>query len=246
MNNNNNNNKRPINIGLFWDQLWRQVHSSKEPALWDVPPSLAVVQDYQIFQDVFSPELPILDIGCGSGIQTGYLGSIYSKVYGVDASKKAIAAAQKLNAQSKMTFELLNLLDRESVRAFYEKSGDTNIYLRGVLHQIPKEHRSSFVNQLKVLMGNTGSIYLIETAPNIQVYIQALAENFSELPILLKSVLTSHFPPIGVSLEEINGWFGSDKFKILNAGNSNLKTNLILENGKHIELPAVYALIKTT
>ncbi|MFT5764477.1 MAG: SAM-dependent methyltransferase [Saprospiraceae bacterium] len=233
-----------INIGLYWDQLWRQMQVSNESALWDVLPSEAISKDYSIFQSAFNSILPILDLGCGSGIQTGFLGSLYSTVIGIDASKKAIALAQKQNDNSLLIFVQLNVLDKEAVTSFKKKTGDANIYLRGVLHQIPTEHRPAFIDHIKILMGEAGTLYLIETAPNIQVYIQDLASRFSQLPLPLKRVLTSHFPPLGISLSEIQKWFKVADYKILESGYSTLQTNMVLEKDHKVELPAVYALIK--
>lgn len=238
------NSASPILIGHYWDQLWRQLHDSGKPALWDVKPSLAVAQDYSIFRNTFDPKLPILDIGCGSGIQSHFLAAHYKIVYGIDASKQAIVTAKKMNKQSGLSFLIVNLMDRDSVLAFHEKLGDSNIYIRGVLHQVPMEQRPVFVNHLKLLMGEKGSIYLIETAPNIQEYIQGLAEKFSALPTSLKRVLTSHFPPFGVSLDDIHQWFESDKYEILYSGHTGLHTNLFLEKGVKIILPAVFSLTR--
>ena len=94
------------------------------------------------------------------------------------------------------------------------------------------------------MAGRTGSFYLIETAPDIQAYIQALNKRFSGLPLSLKRVLTSHFPPLGVSLSEVREFFNTDDYEILESGHSSLGTNLELENDKCIELPAVFALIR--
>lgn len=119
------------NIHLHWDHLWRQLQISGEPALWDIPPTQGMALDYLIFHPFFNPQLPVVDIGCGSGNQTVFLTQFYNSVIGVDASKKAIALAKKLNKAQGASFELLNLLNKDEVETFYQKCGDVNIYMRG-------------------------------------------------------------------------------------------------------------------
>ena len=58
-------------------------------------------------------------------------------------------------------------------------------------------------------------------------------------------MLTSNLPPLGVSLAEIEDWFKIRDFDILQTGEASLATNIIQDNGQPINLPAVYALIKS-
>lgn len=236
--------QNPAVIGLYWDQLWRQLQQSEQPALWDVPPSQAIVRDHALFGPAFSKQsLPVIDMGCGSGLQTGFLGDLYAKVVGIDASKKAVAAARAINPASHIDFRRVNMLSDEEVADLHQDIGDANIYLRGVIHQIPYEQRPLFIGNIKRLLGSSGTIYLIETADNIQAYINELANRFSELPLPLKRVMASHYPPLGVSLTDMQGWFGVEGYTLHTKGHSGLATNIVLENGDTVELPAVYALV---
>ena len=128
--------------------------------------------------------------------------------------------------------------------AFHKAKGDVNIYIRGVIHQIPFELRPAFITNIKHLMGNTGAIYLIETAPNIQQYIRDLAAQFSGLPLSFKRVLTSNLPPLGISMDEVISWFPEPEYQILDNGPASLATNITIEGIKQVELPAIFALVK--
>lgn len=232
-----------VKSGLFWDQLYRQLHSRSEPALWDVLPSSAIEQDYDKFKSVFDPNLPLIDIGCGTGVQTGYLSTKYTRITGIDASKKAIKLAKKNIGNANIEFEVMDLLDQKTMIKYYNKNGDSNIYIRGVLHQIPIQNRQVCIENIKMLMGTTGALYMIETASNIQEYIRKTITLFPTLPSSLKNVMTSNFPPIGVSKNEIQQWFDKNQYNIIAIGNTELNTNLVTHQNTSIALPAIYSLI---
>ncbi|MFT4664333.1 MAG: SAM-dependent methyltransferase [Polaribacter sp.] len=231
-------------ISLYWDQLYRQLKATNEPALWEVPPSMGVIPDFAIFESSFNSNLPVVDVGCGSGFQTNFLASKYAQVVGIDASKKAIAMAQKMNDSDNATFQKINLLDEEEVGSFCTQIGNTNVYVRGVLHQIPIEERPVFIKHLKQMMGTSGTLFIIETAPNIQQFIESMNLRFTELPVAFKKVFTSHYPPLGVSIPEIQEYFKLEDYELIDSGPTILPINLIIEKNKKTELPAVYALIK--
>jgi len=231
-------------IGLFWDQLWRQLIANQQDALWDVTAAEAATLDYKVFHSTFDPSLPVLDIGCGSGIQSAYLASFYTRVIGIDASKKAIVHAKSKNTIENLNFAQINLLVQDEVQAFAAEVGSCNIYIRGVLHQIPYESRVIFVDHLKLLMGDSGSMYLIETAANIQSYITDLAKKFSDLPTSFKRVLTSHYPPLGVSKKELLAWFDNDTYDIVKIEDAVLHTKISLDKDKKIALPAIFTLVE--
>jgi len=238
------NGSKSIKSGLYWDQLYRQLNASKEPALWDVHPSRAIEKDFCIFKPHFDSSLPVIDIGCGTGVQSLYLSQHYNNVTGIDASKKAISSAKQLGNHQGLTFEVVDMLDPETCKKTHENLGDSNIYMRGVIHQIPYKHRTSFIQNLKILLGQQGTIYMIETASNIREYISELVQNYPEVPGTLENTLSSNFPPLGVSKKELLSWFPKEEYQMLSVQETSLKTNIVLNSGDFVELPAVYLLTK--
>ncbi len=117
--------------------------------------------------------------------------------------------------------------------------------MRGVLHQIPYKYRTSFVQNLKILLGQHGAIFMIETAPNIREYISELVQNHPEVPQALENTLSSNFPPLGVSKKELLSWFPKEEYQTLVIQETSLKTNIILSSGDFVELPAMYLLTKS-
>jgi SAM-dependent methyltransferase len=235
---------KTVKSGLYWDQLYRQLNSNNEPALWDVVPSLAIIKDYEKFKSTFDDVLPVIDLGCGSGVQTEYLSTKYDKIIGIDASKRAIQLANKNSKNDNADYEVMDLLDKEAVDRFSKKMGDCNIYVRGVIHQIPLISRIQCINNIKHLMGNSGALYMIETASNIQDYITDLVIKFPHLPSSLANVMKSNFPPLGVSLDDFYQWFGNVHYSTFRSGETVLATNLETSSEKCIDLPATYTLVK--
>ena len=236
---------KQLKSGLYWDHLYRQLNESKEPALWDVKPSRAIEKDFYIFEPYFNSSLHLIDIGCGTGVQTLYLSKHYTNVTGVDASKKAILSAKERPNHHGLKFEVMDMLDTTTCIKMHEKAGDSNIYMRGVLHQIPYKHRISFIQNLKILLGQQGTIFMIETAPNIREFISELVQNHPEVPQTLENTLSSNFPPLGVSKKELLSWFPKEEYQVLGIQETSLKTNIILSSGDFVELPAIYLLTKS-
>ncbi|MEP0265768.1 methyltransferase domain-containing protein [Dokdonia sp.] len=236
---------KQIKSGLYWDQLYRQLNASKEPALWDVKPSRAIEKDFCIFKPYFNSSLHLIDIGCGTGVQTLYLSKHYNNVTGIDASKKAILTAKQLANHQGLKFEVMDMLDTKTCIKTHKKVGDSNIYMRGVIHQIPYKHRTTFVQNLKILLGQQGAIFMIETALNIREFISKLVQNHSKIPQTLQNTLSSNFPPLGVSKKELLSWFPKEEYQLLSIQETSLKTNIVLNSGDFAELPAIYLLTKS-
>ncbi|MFC4634277.1 class I SAM-dependent methyltransferase [Dokdonia ponticola] len=235
---------KQMKSGLYWDQLYRQLNASKIPALWDVEPSRAVKKDFSLFKPYFNTSLHLIDIGCGTGTQTLYLSQHYNNITGIDVSKKAILSTSKPTNQLGLRFEVMDMLDTEACLKLHKKVGDSNIYMRGVLHQIPYIHRTSFVHNLKILLGQLGTIFMIETAPNIRDFISDLVQNHPEIPQTLENTLSSNFPPLGVSKKELLTWFPEEKYEFLSMQETSLKTNILVNSGHFIEIPAIYLLTR--
>ena len=57
---------------------------------WDVRPEQAAEIEYPLFRDWFTPLLPVIDLGCGTGTQSAWLIRHYSPIIGLDVSKAVI------------------------------------------------------------------------------------------------------------------------------------------------------------
>ncbi len=230
-------------IDQLWEQFWYSLNGKGWEALWDISAEEGVGIDFPIFKDYLSPTLPLLDIGCGTGIQTQFLGQHYPTVLGLDVSTTAIQIAQKNNVSPNVSFHTFNALEHKQSKSYSEKHGDMNVYLRGVLHFIPHEHRPDFLESIKILLGETGRLYIIETIPEMRDYILSLASSFSKLPMRIKLALKSNLPPLGVTPREIQAYFEQAGYEILHSSTAELATNLKIEGKEQISFPGFQMVI---
>ena len=230
-------------IGQLWEQFWHSLNGKGWEALWDVEAERAVGQEFQVFSSSLDKSLPLVDLGCGTGIQTQFLSLHYPKVIGLDISSTAIQIAQENNNAPNLSYLIFNALNQDDARKLKEKYGDMNVYLRGVLHFIPHEYRKAFLATVQLLLGQKGKLYIIETLPEIRAYILSLASSFSKLPLRIKLALKSNLPPLGVKPAEIETYFKEAGFNILHQSTAKMATNLEIAGKDTIFLPGFQMII---
>jgi SAM-dependent methyltransferase len=229
----------------YWREFYRKTyleHSGK--AIWDVDPTLSVGRDLKRFMAWMQSDLPLLDIGCGTGAPTAYLAGNFKTVIGIDTAEEAVAIARHTYPSLNMEFRCVDLADTKGCLDLHDEFGDLNLYMRGVLHQIKPEHKAMVVDNLATLMGKQGTFYFMEVASEIRQYFQEASKEFHRLPQSLQAIFISNLPPEGVSLEEIPQIFPKKRFQILDSGNDQLMTNISLPDGIQITIPAVYSIIR--
>lgn len=225
-----------------WDTYWSRIHDSSE-VLWNVPHLLGVKLDFERFQPFLKDShLPLIDFGCGDGTQTQFFAQHFPQVIGLEISQTAIELARR-QAQDvglSITYEVIDSL--ETVQYIHEHFGDANIYMRGVLHQIPEQERSIVAEQLKVLLGNTGTIYLLELSPQAEHLLKQKIQN-QEMPPGLVKVLESKITPGAVTLENLHSLFPPSDFYFLESGETFMTVNAN-STGDSMQIPAQFAIIR--
>ena len=87
-----------------------------------------------------NPDDSILDIGCGTGVQTLLLGKESKHVVGIDISSRAIESAEAL-ARASMLSSRVSFLQGDVVEAEFEENSFTRIVSLCVLEHIPDWQR---------------------------------------------------------------------------------------------------------
>lgn len=230
--------------GARWDQFYRNFDAHGETLpLWDVPPAAASALDYARFREYLNPELPLVDLGCGTGRQTAFLAEKYPLAIGLDVSARAIELATLQYGRSGLEFQLLG--ERlEDFRQINHRLGDCNVYIRGVLHQIERSEFSYYREALILLMGTSGTLYFVEVADSIRAYLSGGSGSFSRLPGPIKRAFISNFPPQGLSLAGLPSTFPPHQFRVLAAGASELNTNIQFGADDPICIPAIYGVVR--
>lgn len=228
--------------GKYWDAFYQKTYAAGK-ALWDVPPEESVLKDYEVFGPAFKQVGTVLDIGCGTGEQSKFLGGLYTKVIGVDAAPKAIEIAKASDHPPNVQFQVGDLSDAAFMDGLRVQFGDMNIYMRGVLHQIRQPDRTKVANNLLHLIGDKGALYLIEVGKNIKDYFRSASRAFHELPEAVQETFISNLPPHGVDESEIATLFQKEGYQLSQHGPGFLNTNLLLKDGTPVKIPAVFGLI---
>jgi SAM-dependent methyltransferase len=229
-----------------WDQFYRSANDGGgRTPLWEVPPAEAVELDYEIFGKDFQNGLPVIDLGCGLGTQAAFLHTRFQEVIGLDVSPKAVELANLQYQSENLRFVAIDEGDPDFFRLFHEQYGDSNIYLRGVMHQILDRDLPGFIQTLKLLMGTRGKLFFMEVADNIIDYLDSTSPRFSKMPAAMKKALLSNLPPRGLNFDIIRELFPEKHFTLLTLGKSYLNTNLLIGNDQPLEIPAVFALVSS-
>lgn len=228
-----------------WDSYYRRTYRLLESkSLWEVSPERAVEIDKERFLPHFNAELPIIDIGCGTGEQAMCLKKYAPKVVGVDVADTAVVIAnERYKDAADVSFSTFDIADVETAKQMAAEHGDSNIYIRGVLHQTLPEDRAKILQTILTLLGEKGKLYMMEVADNIRAHLQEKVPSFSDLPAHMRRALMSNLPPVGLSVENLPEWFPESSFSILEAGDGFLATNLVLPDESILGVPAVYAVI---
>jgi len=240
--------KEPSSSGNYqtnWDQYYQRTYRlQKKKALWDVNSALAVEDDFRLFSPYFDSAMPIIDLGCGTGTQSVFLAKHYPKVLGVDVAAEAITVAKANIDEANIEFDTLDVTDFKKAEQIHQVYGDTNLYMRGVLHQILEEDLPSFRQTIKTLMGKNGKMYCIEVSDQIRTYFDKSEGNFSRLPKRMQQVFISNLPPKGLSIDRINTYFPAEEFDVKTSGDTKLNTNIQFSDQEPIFIPAVHVILE--
>ena len=227
-----------------WDGFWGSLSGDPQDVIWNVSPELAAEQDFGHFHTFFrSNDLPLVDVGCGDGTQTQFLGQYFSHTIGVDVSERAIELARSQTVVGNINYQVLDILDETACRGFHQTLSDINIYMRGVLLQFQPDERVIAAKNLRHLIGAKGYIYLSEYPPEVKEYYAAIIEN-QGMPPGFARILEHGIKPGGISQEEIAILFPPDQVTTVRQGRHVMNTLIPLVEGGFGQAPAFYRVLK--
>lgn len=155
-----------------WDQYWGNVNSTgaQGDVLWDAGDDHELLGYLEHLKRQMHPDLPIVDIGCGSGAFSRRLAAHFPHVLGVDVAPNAIARARAdsegIEGISFLAADMTAPGAARSVAAALASAdmpGEANIFIRGVLHVLKPRSQAALAEQLHPLVGKRGRIFLAET-----------------------------------------------------------------------------------
>ncbi len=223
-----------------WESYWNTIAENEleNRIFWNCGPERAASQDLLRFKSHMNADLPLLDLGCGSGKQTRFLAQHFKKVIGVDISPSAIQLAKlETPEKSKIEYRVLNAVNVEEAKALHHEFGEVNIYMRGVLHMIKRADRQKFITSLEILLGEKGILYQIELPTKAMYHLRSLPEDISSfIPRIVRRV--------GFNLEDRERYYPKDRWTIIEEGQNVTMNTIPLADGKEGALPANYLILK--
>ncbi|WP_327268009.1 class I SAM-dependent methyltransferase [Streptomyces sp. NBC_01218] len=221
-----------------WEGFWEQSSGEQGEPFWDADPALTARRDVEHLTPYADPSLPVADLGCGNGTQTRFLATRFTRAVGVDLSAAAVAHARRIDPSGVATYEQLNLADPVQAGALHERLGDSNVYMRAVLHQSDREDRPAVAAAVARLVGASGRALLLEPTGQVKEVIAAVAAQPGGPSLKLRRVKEHDLRPGEVAEGEIAALLGAAGLTVLAEGDTALAMSETRTDGSAVELPA--------
>ncbi|MGW0709538.1 class I SAM-dependent methyltransferase [Streptomyces sp. NPDC002643] len=222
-----------------WEGFWHEASGEPGAVFWDAAPALTAAVHLALFEPyVATPDLPLVDLGCGNGTQTRFLADRFTRVIGTDLSAAALDHARRADPEGSAAYRLLDAADRTEAETLQRELGDANVYMRGVLHQCEPEDRPRLVDTIATLVGARGRACLVELAESAKPVLMSLAQSPSGPPAKLAPIFRHGIAPGEVSDEAIPDYLSRAGLTLVATGELPLVTTEHTAEGTRIELPS--------
>lgn len=221
-----------------WEGFWSTTSDAPGEAIWDADPSLSALPHSELLLPYADASLPVVDLGCGNGTQTRYLATRFTRAIGVDLSHAAIDHARRADPGGVAEFIQLDLVDGDAVRALHERIGDTNVYLRAVIHQSEPQARPAVAAAVAALLGERGRAFVVELTPASKAVLRHAAQGPGGPPEKLRRVYEHGLKPASATDEEVPQVLRAAGLTTLDSGDTVLPQTEYLPEGTRIDLPA--------
>jgi SAM-dependent methyltransferase len=193
--------RAPREVGRRWEHFWAGVRATGDggDVLWDTSDSAEATRYLDLLADHADPTLPIVDIGCGNGRFTRALAGRFPSAVGVDVSPAAVALATTESAGTPtVTFRALDMTAPDAGRVLRDGiGGDTNVFVRGVLHILDVPGRRRMAGSIGTLLGTRGRVLISETNHRGSPlgYLERLGAGPRGIPSALARAIATGIPP---------------------------------------------------
>ncbi|WP_405939703.1 methyltransferase domain-containing protein [Streptomyces sp. NBC_00726] len=228
-----------------WEGYWAATPDEPGAAIWDSGPDLSAVPHSRLLLPYADTALPVVDLGCGSGTQTRHLATLFPRALGVDLSEAAIEHARKADPGETAAYQALDLTDADAVRALHERIGDTNVYMRAVIHQSDPEARPAVAAAVATLLGARGRAFVAELTPASKDVLQRASQGPGGPGPKLRRVFEHGLKPASATDEEVPRLLAAAGLTVLDSGDTVLPQTENLPDGTRIDLPARWFVLAT-
>jgi len=230
-----------------WEGFWREAPTDQGAVFWDAEPALTAGVHLALFEPhLTAPGLPLVDLGCGNGTQTRFLADRYPRVIGADLSAAALDHARLADPAGQASYRLFDAAEKVEAEMLHAELGDTNVYMRGVLHQCEPADRQSLVDDLALLVGERGSAFLVEPAEAAGVVLRGLARRPEGPPAKLAPVFRHGIAPGEVADAAVAEYVRAAGLVVVASGELPLVTTECRADGSRIELPSLWMVVRSS
>ncbi|MFI1358626.1 class I SAM-dependent methyltransferase [Streptomyces sp. NPDC020898] len=228
-----------------WEGFWREAPHGQGAVFWDAEPVLTVGLHLAVFEPHLADfELPLLDLGCGNGTQTRFLKERFTRVVGADLSASALDRARSADPEGASEYELVDCADKSEVEELHRKLGDTNVYMRGVLHQCDADDRQALIDGIATLIGQSGRAFVVELSQDARPILMELAEGPDGPPSKLRPILEHGIAPGEVADSAVPVYLGAAGLAVISSGELPLTTTEYTSEGTRIVLPSKWVVVE--
>ncbi|WP_405962914.1 class I SAM-dependent methyltransferase [Streptomyces sp. NBC_00723] len=222
-----------------WEGFWREAPEEPGSVLWDADPKVTAALHLALFEPhLADPGLALVDLGCGNGTQTRYFADRFPHVVGADLSAAALDHARRADPAGQATYRLLDAAEKGAAETLHAELGDTNVYMRGVLHQCEPDDRQPLVDGIAALLGERGRVFLVELSEAARPVLGGLAQSPDGPPPKLAPIFRHGIAPGEVADDAVPRYLRTAGLTVLASGELPLVTTEFAPDGTRIELPS--------
>ncbi|HSU46445.1 MAG TPA: class I SAM-dependent methyltransferase [Arthrobacter sp.] len=236
-----------------WDRYWAGITATGPggEVLWDSGSN----HEFEGYQDSLlrhlDPALPVVDTGCGHGSFTRALAGIFPRVIGVDVSPNAVDRARAESAGIRnATFEARDMTAKGAAAALAESfdldADGANVFIRGVLHVLDQAHQAAMVENLRILAGSRGTVFMAETNfhGNPVDYVTHLGATPRGIPAPLELAIRGLPMPGHFGPEDRERVFPASAWELLEDGHVAIETNPMTGVPGQDRVPGYFAVVR--
>ncbi|MCX5371927.1 class I SAM-dependent methyltransferase [Streptomyces sp. NBC_00103] len=222
-----------------WEGFWREAPEEPGSVFWDADPKVTAALHLALFEPhLADPGLALVDLGCGNGTQTRYFADRFPHVVGADLSAAALDHARRADPAGQAAYRLLDAAEKGAAETLHAELGDTNVYMRGVLHQCEPDDRQPLVDGIAALLGERGRVFLVELSEAARPVLGGLAQSPDGPPPKLAPIFRHGIAPGEVADDAVPGYLRTAGLTVLASGELPLVTTEFAPDGSRIELPS--------
>ncbi|HEU4667434.1 MAG TPA: class I SAM-dependent methyltransferase [Arthrobacter sp.] len=239
----------PKDRPLAWDTYWAGIRGGGGEVLWDSGTDNEFLGYKDVLLRHLDPDLPVVDVGCGHGRFTRALAGVFPEVIGVDVSGQAIAHASAQasagGSRGSVRYAARDMTAPGAGRGL-AGSTDANVFIRGVLHVLDRSDQAKLVENLRLVAGSRGTVFLAETnfQGNPVEYVSHLGATTQGIPAPLERAIRGLPMPGHFGPEERSRALPPEMWELLEDGEVAIETHPLTGLGGKGRVPGYFAVLR--